>query len=297
MKNFKKPILVFILFIVIQAIVSGCAAIVALFTNTAELGDFMKSGNSEPLEKILAQPTFLGLTLIISSLLTILAVRSLKMLDIKTAFSRHGITTKAAILAIVSALTGIFAMNILSEILDLPNIIETQLTGMSNNIWGILAIAVMGPLAEEVVFREGILGYTLRHGTKPWVAICISSLLFGLVHMNPAQIPFATCIGMILGYIYYRTGNIFLTSIIHIINNSASCMLLAIYGEKANDIKIADLLGSTTIAIVCSVIMAAICCYLLKLFKQNTQDIVYAQTEENVEEFVPTPETETKEEE
>ena len=73
-------------------------------------------------------------------------------------------------------------------------------------------------------------------------------------------------------------------------------MLLAIYGEKSNDRKIVDLLGSTTIAIVCSVIMAAICCLLLKLFKQNTQDIVYAQTEENVEEFVPTPETETKEE-
>jgi len=292
MKPFKKPLLVFILFIVIQAIVSGCAGVVALFTHAEAFKALMEQNNSTPMQDILTQPTFLGVTLIISSLLTILVVKALKMLDITTAFCWKGISPKAAILAIIAALTGIFAMNILSEILDLPNIIEAQLTGMSNNIWGIFAIAIMGPLAEEVVFREGILGYTLRHGTKPWVAICISSLLFGLVHMNPAQIPFATCIGIILGYIYYRTGNIFLTSIIHIINNSTSCMLLAIYGEKANDMKIADMLGNTATTVVCVIVMASLCCLLLKLFRQNTQEIVYVKAEENLGEQTPAPETE-----
>ena len=274
MKKFGKPILAFILFLIIQGIVTALAGIVALLINADALSAALQ-GNQDAVGAALMTPTFLGITLIISSLLTVLAIRQLKMMTLSKAFCTGNITTSITITAVIAALTGITATNILSEILDLPNIIEAQLTDMSSNIWGILAISIFGPIAEEVVFREAILGGTLRKGVKPWAAITFSALLFGLVHMNPAQIPFAFCVGLILGYIYYRTGNIVLTSIIHIINNGTSCLLMYFYGDKADDIKISDMLGGTMQGITAAVILAAVCVGVLYLFKKYTHKIEY----------------------
>ena len=272
MKKIGKPILAFILFLFIQGIVSVLAGVIALVTHRDALQSAMQ-GDGTALHEIVKQPTLLGLTLIVSSIVTILVIKGIGMMSFKNAFCSKGITLPNSLLAIIAAVTGIAATNIFSEMIDLPNIIEVQITSMSSNIWGILAISLFGPIAEEVVFREGILGHTLRNGMKPWAAICFSALLFGLIHLNPAQIPFAFCVGLILGFIYYRTGNIVLTSIIYIINNSFSCLLLYLYGNKANDIKMCDYLGGASIP--CIVIFAALCIWLLIIFKKKTQDIAY----------------------
>ena len=58
---------------------------------------------------------------------------------------------------------------------------------MANNLWGILGIALVGPVVEELVFREGIQGTMERGGVKPWIAILVSALCFGLIHFNPGR--------------------------------------------------------------------------------------------------------------
>ena len=66
----------------------------------------------------------------------------------------------------------------------------------------------MAPLVEELLFRGAIQGYMLREGMKPLNAILIASAIFGTVHMNPIQVPFAFAIGLIFGWLYYSTGSV-----------------------------------------------------------------------------------------
>ena len=55
--------------------------------------------------------------------------------------------------------------------------------------WGYVALGMMVPIAEEIVFRGAILR-VLQNALgerKRWIAIVISALIFGIIHFNLAQ--------------------------------------------------------------------------------------------------------------
>lgn len=93
--------------------------------------------------------------------------------------------------------------------------------------WGYLAIGILAPLAEEVVFRGAILRTLLRMFEQRWhwAAIVISALLFGIVHGNEPQGIHATLIGLLLGWMYYRTDSIFPGVVFHWVNNTVAYLL------------------------------------------------------------------------
>jgi membrane protease YdiL (CAAX protease family) len=122
---------------------------------------------------------------------------------------------------------GMLFINLCSEFLGLPDLMQDTFLGMSRNVFGIISITIMAPLVEELLFRGAIQGYMLRKGMKPLNAILIASAIFGIVHMNPIQIPFAFAIGMIFGWLYYRTGSVIPGIVGHFINNSIACIQIA----------------------------------------------------------------------
>ena len=134
----------------------------------------------------------------------------MKMIRLKDSFAMPKISLGKSLYLVLAAFIGIFATDVVSEVMDLPNIIEAELGGMSKTVMGVLAIAIIGPLAEEVVFRGAIQQHLHTNGERPFRAIFIASVLFGLMHMNPAQIPFAFVVGLILGVFYWKTGSLVL---------------------------------------------------------------------------------------
>ena len=100
--------------------------------------------------------------------------------------------------AVIAALGLVIPITWLQEQMpELPNWIEDDLQMLMSSYWGYLAIGLLAPLAEEVVFRGAVLRSLLAQ-MKPWTAIAISALLFSIVHMNPAQMPFAFLAGILL---------------------------------------------------------------------------------------------------
>ena len=84
---------------------------------------------------------------------------------------------------------------------------------------GAVVVAVIGaPLIEEIVFR-GIVFRSLRRVSLPWVAILVSSVLFGLYHMNTVQIVYATLMGLVAGIIYEKSNNLLFPILVHVANN------------------------------------------------------------------------------
>ena len=275
MNKFLKPILAFILFIVLQVVASFVVMGIVAATN-ADFVNAVKSADSVAMNQAtnnLINPTVLSLALILSSVLTIIAmIWPLRMFNITRDCKLAKLSFGIGAIAVIGAIVGIMGTNILSEFLDLPNFLEAQLEGMFSSVLGVLVIGVVGPIAEEVVFRASILGYMLRKGVDKWVAIIVSSFIFGIMHFNPAQIPFAMIVGIILGVIYYRTGNILLTSLIHILNNSVACLLDNIYGE---DYKITE--GCETISAIIGVAMLALSAFMLYKFWLSTKQVSFAE--------------------
>ena len=71
----------------------------------------------------------------------------------------------------------------------------------------LVSLAVVVPLLEEVFFRGLLLG-GLRRGGMRWAAAwLLSSLLFGLAHVTPAAVLYATVAGLLLGALVLRTGS------------------------------------------------------------------------------------------
>ncbi len=123
---------------------------------------------------------------------------------------------------------------------ELPNIVENEFDLILKDRWGYLAIGLLAPLGEEIVFRGAILKSLLSSSRlSPWGAIAISALLFALVHMNPAQLPHAFVIGLLLGWMYWRTGSILPGMAYHWVNNSAAYVLYNFYPDP--DLKLIDL--------------------------------------------------------
>ncbi len=57
---------------------------------------------------------------------------------------------------------------------------------------------------------------------KPWQAIALSAFLFAVIHGNLSQGVVAFIIGVLLGWVYYRTGSILLAMMVHFIVNGTS---------------------------------------------------------------------------
>ena len=118
-----------------------------------------------------------------------------------------------------------------------------------NTPGGYLALAILVPVAEEFVFRGAILRVLLKsfgadNSLKGvWIAIAISALLFALAHMNPAQMPHAFVVGLLLGWFYWRTGSILPGVVYHVVNNTASYVMMRLY-PNLEDLTLTDFFGS-----------------------------------------------------
>jgi uncharacterized protein len=99
-----------------------------------------------------------------------------------------------------------------------------QLTGAGAFARGFVVAAVVAPLVEEIIFRGIILrGFAANYGATR--ALLYSSLLFGIVHLNPWQFLPAVVLGLFLGTLYLRTGTVVATWAAHAFYNGAILVL------------------------------------------------------------------------
>ena len=160
--------------------------------------------------------------------------------------SRHWVRTRPWFVlfwCVVAALGAIVPSVWLQEHMpELPNVVEGEFDMIMKDRWGYFVVGLLAPLAEEMVFRGAILRSLLRWKQNPWVGIVISALLFAVVHMNPAQMPHAFLIGLLLGWMYWRTDSIVPGVVYHWVNNTVAYILYNIYPDP--DLTLVEMFGS-----------------------------------------------------
>ena len=160
MKNWK-PLLSALIFLGAQLV--GGIIITLIFST--QLGGFADAGTAESakvieMSAVIITPEMLALTTAITGIFAVVLVMwILKSIHLKEAFTprymKSGSHIVWGLLAIIGAFSGIYSVGILSEIVQLPNLLEEEFLSMSQSFIGILCIGVIAPLVEELLLRIG----------------------------------------------------------------------------------------------------------------------------------------------
>lgn len=146
----------------------------------------------------------------------------------------------------------------------LTNLIQDEMNAILHTRYGYFVICILAPLMEEVIFRGAVINAckTFSRNNAPsfvnatLLPLVISALMFSLVHMNPAQMPHAFIVGLILGWVYLRTNSIIPCFIIHWLNNSSAYVLVNIFPHIPTDAKLAAYFNGSEAAVAQAVVFS-----------------------------------------
>ena len=138
------------------------------------------------------------------------------------------------VMAIVVFIGWFFPEDLLQRLIEVPsNLSEKDFDQMTGGVVGFIDTAFLTPVAEELLCRGAILGtLLLMTPRRPWVCIVGSAIIFGLIHLNPVQMVFGSLYGLLLGWLFWRTGSLLPGIVVHVANN-ATVMLLPESADNA----------------------------------------------------------------
>lgn len=121
-------------------------------------------------------------------------------------------------IAVISLQVGIISPIV--SLIPVPEFIIELLIELANQtgLFSFIAIVIAAPIFEELIFRGIILDGLLKKYSAV-KSILLSSLLFGIIHLNPWQFIGAFLGGVFSGWVYYRTKKLTLPILIHLANN------------------------------------------------------------------------------
>jgi uncharacterized protein len=148
---------------------------------------------------------------------------------------------------------------LMSAMPSLPNWLEDSFNLLQSGWFGIVCIAILGPILEELLFRGGITKVLLKKYT-PTKAIILSALIFGIFHLNPVQMVGAGLMGLLLAWVYYKTASLIPCILMHIVNNSLSVYLSFKYPDVDY---IRDIVGDNYSIVVAVAVVLFVITYLV----------------------------------
>ena len=143
-------------------------------------------------------------------------------------FSPLGWVMCAAFVILATVSLAFCSDAILSAMPEMPQWLEDTLKGLTSggSIWlNFLMVSIFAPFFEEWLCRGMILRGLLGNKVKPAWAIVISAVFFAVIHLNPWQAVPAFLLGCLFGFVYYKTGSLKLTMLMHFANNTFSLVM------------------------------------------------------------------------
>jgi len=140
-----------------------------------------------------------------------------------------GVVGTLAVSMIVTGLDGLGWVPRSPMLEDFGTLIS-EMSGMT--LVGAVLVIGLGPgIGEELLFR-GYIQTRLRRRWGPGWAILLTSIFFGVMHIDPVQGTFAMGVGFFLGYLTERTGSLWPAIIAHTVNNMVSTLEAGLGGPE-----------------------------------------------------------------
>lgn len=90
----------------------------------------------------------------------------------------------------------------------------------------VLVVAVAPAICEEMLFRGFLFG-TMKEKWKPWIAILVSGILFGVYHMSLVKTVTVSLLGIVFAYVVYVSDSILCSVLMHLCNNGLAVLHMA----------------------------------------------------------------------
>ncbi|MDJ1472672.1 CPBP family intramembrane glutamic endopeptidase [Xanthocytophaga flava] len=148
----------------------------------------------------------------------------------------------------------------------------TNFDSFSRLIIALIVIAVLPAIGEELMFRAAMQSIFLRWFRNPHAAVWVTGAIFSFIHFQLDGFIPRLLLGVVFGYLYVWSGNIWYAIWAHFINNGVT--VLGVFFNKSEKTKI-DLEHTEWItwsqALIAAAISSVILWYLKRLFDQYSQ--------------------------
>ena len=223
-KAFLQILLILMLFLMAEVMAGICATIQLNLSNLANGGEI------DPM-LCLAHPKVYVLWMLIWDLILLPLLWMTKVVrrNCLTA-GRHSeppLSPSYVVSLLTAFLLLVLGNSALAVVLELPDDGVSEIfMGVKDEAFAWLTLCLVGPLVEELIFREGIARQLRSLGMRTFWAALLSAAVFGVAHGNLAQAIPAIILGTALGLYYFRTNDLRLCLTAHVLNNTLAFILL-----------------------------------------------------------------------
>ena len=141
-----------------------------------------------------------------------------------------------------------------------------NINSFSKFIISLLVIGLLPAVFEETFFRGGVQNLLTRWFKGPWVAIIFTAIIFSLIHLSFYGFLVRFALGVVLGFIFYYSGSLWMNILLHFLFNGIQ--VTALYVMTMNGVKDKNVEDSFPMWV--GLIALALLVYLFKLFKQTS---------------------------
>ncbi len=167
----------------------------------------------------------------------------------------------------IALVTLSFVIEPTASFIPMPDSIKAifEAAFVNSPLWDmIISTCILAPLLEELLCRGMVLRGLLTR-MKPGRAIFWSALIFAVMHMNPWQSIPAFLIGLLLGWVYWRTHSLWATIFMHCLNNSLSTFLSRVFPDVTIETSWRDMLPTNLywICYAAALVLLVVTIYIL----------------------------------
>ena len=176
-----------------------------------------------------------------------------------------------AVIVSIATIAAAFVTDITTKLLPpMPDFLEQAMKQLLDApLWiTLISVSIFAPFFEEWLCRGMILRGLLTK-MSPAAAITISAAFFAVIHLNPWQAIPAFILGVLFGFVYYKTGSLKLTMLMHCVNNTMAALLSRIpqFEEAESFVDIMNPWSYAGVCICCVAFLAATVVVLMNIPK------------------------------
>jgi membrane protease YdiL (CAAX protease family) len=137
-------------------------------------------------------------------------------------------------------------------------------------IVALIVIAVLPAIGEEIVFRGLIQNEFFRATKNHHAAIWIAAFLFSAIHFQFFGFVPRLLLGALFGYLYYWSGNLWMSIVAHFVNNGLSVMAMYFYqkGTFTFDLETPEA-APLNVILISTVLTGGLLYYFYKYFEHR----------------------------
>ncbi len=141
-----------------------------------------------------------------------------------------------------------------------------NINSFSRYIISLFVIALLPAIFEETFFRGAMQNLFTRWFKGPWVAIILTAIIFSLIHLSFYGFLVRLALGIVLGFIFYYSGSLWLSILFHFLFNGIQVTIM--YILTINTVKNKNI--EENLPIWMGALALLLLLYLFKLYKRTS---------------------------